>query len=218
MAPSEITYSALIGGCLQNPDAVAHAFATKALPRHYSTLPKPLQRLGETSQHVQRWSRDTPHVSLALLLLEHMKGRGLSPTSTTFRFLIEGFCSPHTDQAAFIRSMDLIDDMLLRTPLSEPSRPLGPFASTTLKGKESLPSVMHAPSHTTWIIIFSSLLDRLENGPRDKVAVTTCARAVGTAIRLVRDMGSLSGAEGGMSLSRLVERAASLTSKVKLSV
>lgn len=218
VAPSEITYSALIGGCLQNPDAVAHAFATKALPRHYSILAKPLQRLGETSQQVQRWSRDTPHVSLALLLLEHMKGRGLLPTSTTFRFLIEGLCSPPTDQAAFIRSMDLIDDMLLRTPLSEPSRPLGPFASTTLKGNESLPSTMHAPSHTTWIIIFSSILDRLENGPRDKAAVTTCARALGTAIRLVREMGSLSGAEGGMSLSRLVERSALLTSKVKLSI
>lgn len=214
VAPSEIAYSALIGGCLQNPDAVAHAVSTKALPHHYLTLPKPLRRLGETQHTMHQWFKNSPHVSLSLLLLERMKGRGLSPTSTTFRFLIEGLCSPHTDQAAFIRSMDLVDDILLRTPLSQPSRPLGPFASTTLKGEEALPATMHAPSFKTWIIIFSSLIDRLENGPRDKLAVTSGARALGTAIRLVREMGSLSGAEGGMSLSRLVERAASLTSKL----
>ncbi|KAJ9475286.1 hypothetical protein PHBOTO_005357, partial [Pseudozyma hubeiensis] len=214
VAPSEITYSALIGGCLQNPDAVAHAFATKAVPHHYCHPPKPLHRLGENAQTVQRWSHESPQVSLALLLLEHMKGRGLPPTPTTFRYLIEGLCSTHTDQAAFIRAMDLIDDMLLRGPVSDPARKLGPFASMALKGKEVFPPTLHAPNHRAWIIIFSSLLDRLENGPRDKVAITSGARALGTAIRLVREMGSLAGAEGGMSLSRLVERAASLTSKI----
>uniref|UniRef100_V5ETM0 Pentacotripeptide-repeat region of PRORP domain-containing protein n=2 Tax=Kalmanozyma brasiliensis (strain GHG001) TaxID=1365824 RepID=V5ETM0_KALBG len=214
VAPSEIAYSALIGGCLQNSDAVAHAFSTKALPDHYLTSPKLLKRLGETQQTMHQWFKNSPHISLTLLLLERMKGRGLSPTSTTFRFLIEGLCSPHTDQAAFMRSMDLIDDMLLRTPLSQPSRTLGPFALTTLKGEDALLATLHVPSFKTWITIFSSLIDRLENGPRDKVAVTTGARALNTAIRLVREMGSLSGAEGGMSLSRLVERAASLTSKL----
>lgn len=215
VAPSEITYTALIGGCLQNPDAVAHAFETKTVPRPYWAAPKPLQRLKETAQTVQRWSDTTPDVSLALLLLEHMKNRGLSPTTTTFHYLIEGLCSPRTDQAAFIRSMDLIDDMLLRSgPSSAPQRQLGPFASIVLKGKNIFPLSMHAPSHTTWIIIFSSLLDRLEYGPRDRTAAIACARALNTATRLVREMCSLSGAEGGMSLSRLVERAASLTSKL----
>ena len=111
--------------------------------------------------------------------------------------------------------MDLIDDMLLRSgPSSAPQRQLGPFASMVLKGKDIFPLSMHAPSHTTWIIIFSSLLDRLENGPRDRTAAIACAKALKTATRLVREMCSLSGAEGGMSLSRLVERAASLTFKL----
>lgn len=214
VAPSEITYTALVGGCLQNPDAVAHAFQTKTVPRQYRGPPKFLQRLGETSQTVQRWTQESPDVSLALLLLEQMKSRGLSPTPITFHYLIEGLCSTRTDQAAFIRSMDLIDDMLLRCPISEPSRKLGPFAANVIEGKDVHPQTMHPPSHTTWIIIFSSLIDRLENGPRDQVAITICARALTTAIRLVREMGSLSGAEGGMSLSRLVERAASLTSRM----
>ncbi|SPO32781.1 uncharacterized protein UTRI_05714_B [Ustilago trichophora] len=209
VAPSEITYTALIGGCLQNPDAVAHAFETKSIARHYCVTPKPLKRLGETADTVQRWTRESPDVSLSLLLLEPMKSRGLPPSATTFRYLVEGLCSTRTDQAAFTRSMDLIDDMLLRSPLSEPSRQLGPFASSVLKGKDVHPPSMYAPSHRSWITIFGSLLDRLENGPRDKVATTTCARALATAIRLVREMGSLTGTEGGMSLSRLVERAAS---------
>ncbi|CDU22163.1 uncharacterized protein SPSC_00793 [Sporisorium scitamineum] len=214
VAPSEITYTALIGGCLQNPDAVTHAFATKAIPRQFHTLPKPLHRLGESHQTIQTWSQRSPHVSLALLLLDQMKTRNLPPTSATFRFLIEGLCSPHTDQPAFIRAMDLLDDMLLRTPISQPSRPLGPFASVTLKATPTFPPTMHAPNHTTWITVFSCLLDRLENGPRDRVAVTMCGRALVTATRLVREMGTLSGAEGGMSLSRLVERAAAHTSKL----
>ncbi|SPO30250.1 uncharacterized protein UTRI_05714 [Ustilago trichophora] len=213
VAPSEITYTALIGGCLQNPDAVAHAFETESVARHYCIPPKPLQRLGETAEIVQRWTRESPDVSLSLLLLEPMKSRGLPPSATTFRYLIEGLCSTRTDQAAFTRSMDLIDDMLLRSPLSEPHRQLGPFASSVLKGKDVHPPSMYAPSHRSWITIFSSLLDRLENGPRDKMATTTCARALATAIRLVREMGSLSGTEGGMSLSRLVERAASLITR-----
>ncbi len=59
VAPSEITYTALIGGCLQNPDAVAHAFESRAIPRQYCAAPKPLQRLGETSQNVQRWAQES---------------------------------------------------------------------------------------------------------------------------------------------------------------
>ena len=212
--PTEITYTALIGGCLQNPDAVAHAFETRFVPRVYCGVPKPIHRLGETAQVVQRWTQESPEVSLSLLLLEHMKGRGLSPSPVTFHYLIEGLCSTRTDQAAFTRSMDLIDDMLLRSSLSESSRRLGPFASTVLKGKEVHPPSLHAPHHTTWRVIFSSLLDRLEHGPRDKMATTTCARALATAIRLVREMGSLAGTEGGLSLSRLVERAASHTSRL----
>lgn len=214
VAPSEITYTALIGGCLHDPYAVAHAFGSDALPRHYRSPPKPLHRLGENAETVQRWLRDTPQVSLSLLLLEQMKGRGLPPTTTTFHYLIEGLCSPHTDQAAFVRAMDLIDDMLLRVPVSDPTRKLGPFASSVIRGEGVLPPTLHAPTYKAWIIIFSSLLDRLENGPRDKLATTTGARALSTAIRLVREMGSLSGTDGGMSLSRYVERAASLASKL----
>ncbi|SNX87682.1 uncharacterized protein MEPE_06392 [Melanopsichium pennsylvanicum] len=212
VATSEITFSALIGGCLQNPDAVAHAFQAKVIPRHHCAAPKVLHRLKETPQVVQRWLQESPHVSLSLLLLERMKGRGLSPTPTTFRYLIEGLCSTRSDQAAFNRSMDLIDDLFVRNTLSEPSRPLGPFATSVLIGKEAFPPIMHAPSYTTWVVIFSSLVDRLEYGPRDKLATTTCVRALSTAIRLVRETGSLSGAEGGMALWRLVERAASLVS------
>ncbi|TKY90235.1 hypothetical protein EX895_000233 [Sporisorium graminicola] len=214
VAPSEITYSALIGGCLQNPDAVAHAFATKKVPRQFCSLPRPLHRLGESPQTAQRWYQESPHVSLSLLLLEQMKGRGLPPQPATFRYLIEGLCGPHTDQPAFVRGMDLVDDMLLRTPVMEPSRRLGPFASVVLQGTDVYPPTMHAPSHKTWILLLSSLIDRLENGPRDRTAMMTCAKALATATRLVREMGSLAGAEGGMSLSRLVERAASLTSKM----
>lgn len=214
VAPSEITYGALIGGCLQNPDAVAHAFATKAIPRQFCSLPKPMHRLGESHQTAQRWSQESPQVSLALFLLEQMKGRGLPPSSATFRYLIEGLCGPHTDQAAFVRAMDFVDDMLLRTHVLETSRRLGPFASVVVKGTEVYPPTLHAPSHKTWMVLFSSLLDRLENGPRDRMAVTTCARALVTATRLVREMGSLAGAEGGLSLSRLIERAASLTSRM----
>ncbi|SJX65339.1 uncharacterized protein SRS1_15610 [Sporisorium reilianum f. sp. reilianum] len=214
VAPSEITYSALIGGCLQNPDAVAHAFATKTVPRQFCSLPKPLHRLGESQQTVQQWSQELPQVSLSLLLLEQMKGRGLPPTAPTFRYLIEGLCSTHTDQAAFVRAMDFVDDMLLRTTVLEPSRRLGPFATAVLKGTEEFPPTMHAPNHKTWILVFSSLINRLENGPRDRLAMTTCGRALVLATRLVREMGSLAGAEGGLSLSRLVERAASLMSKM----
>ncbi|KAJ1018042.1 hypothetical protein NDA16_004911 [Ustilago loliicola] len=66
IAPSESTYTALIGGCLQNPDAVAHAIARKSLPRHYCIPPKPLHRLNESNQTVQRWSKESPDVALAL--------------------------------------------------------------------------------------------------------------------------------------------------------
>lgn len=214
VAPSEITYTALIGGCLQNPDAVAHAFATKVVPKQYCSAPRPLQRLQETAQVVQRWKQESPEVSLSLLLLEHMKGRGLIPTSATYRFLIEGLCSTRTDHAAFVRAMDLIDEMILRSPSSDPTRKLGPFASSVLEAGGVEDATLHAPSHTTWIIIFSSLLDRLENGPRNRGATRACSRALATAVRLVREMGSLSGADGGMSLTRLVERAASLTSRL----
>lgn len=208
VAPSEITYTALINGAMQNPDAVAHAFATKSVPARYRAAPKPLSRLGESVETTKRWTQSSPSVSLALLLLEHMKSRGLPLTSATHRCLIEGLCSASADQAAFFRSMDVIDDMMLRTSPPEPSRALGAFASAALKNSKVRPP-MAAPGHTTWIVIFSSLLERLEYGPRDKVAVETAARALHTAIQLVREMGSLAGADGGLSLSRLVERAAS---------
>lgn len=215
IAPSEATYTALIGGCLQNPDAVAHAIATKSIPRQYRALPKPLGRLNESDESIRRWSQESPEVALALLLLEHMKARGLVPPPMTMRHLIEGLCSVRTDQAAFNRSMDLIDDMLLRSLPAEPSRRLGPFVSAVMKGKDVYPPSLHSLSHTTWVVIFGSLIDRLEHGSKNRTSVVACGRALLLATRFVRDMGSLAGSEGGLTLSGLFERASSHISKLR---
>ncbi|KAJ1035656.1 hypothetical protein NDA18_000433 [Ustilago nuda] len=214
IAPSEETYTALIGGCLQNPEAVAHALASKSIARHYCAPPKPLRRLKETKETVVQWMQQSPEVALALLLLEHMKARNLAAPPIALRHLIEALCNPRRDQAAFNRSMDLIDDILLGTQPPEPSRGMGPFASAVLQSKEVSTFSLHAPSHKTWIVVLSSLIDRLEKGWGDRAARVACGKALSLATRMVREMGSLSGAEGGLSLSRLYERAASLVSRV----
>lgn len=214
IAPSEETYTALIGGCLENPEAVAHALASKSIARHYCAPPKPLCRLKESKETVGQWMQQSPEVALALLLLEHMKARNLTAPPIALRHLIEALCNPRRDQAAFNRSMDLMDDILLRTQPPEPSRGMGPFVSAVLESKEVSTSSLHAPSHKTWIVVLSSLIDRLEKGSGDRAARVACGKVLSLATRLVREMGSLSGAEGGLSLSRLYERAASLVSRV----
>ncbi|PWY97107.1 hypothetical protein BCV70DRAFT_203160 [Testicularia cyperi] len=213
VAPTEITYTALIGGCLQNPDAVMDAFRRKAIPSHYTVLPARMERLGEKPTVLRRWQTATPDVSLALLLFDQMRARGLPVTATTYHYLIEGLCSTRTDRAAFLRSIDLMDEMLLGpgSATSSNTRQPGPILSSVTGLQTSANHQTHALSHTTWIVILSSLLDRLENGPREPETARDCAKALKKVVRLVRDAGTLSGSEGGLSLPRLVERAAGLT-------
>ncbi|EPQ28057.1 uncharacterized protein PFL1_04384 [Pseudozyma flocculosa PF-1] len=159
ISPTEVTYTALIGAVLQNPQVVAYAFEQGQIPAQYAVVPRPLRALQETADTVREWRDRTPDVLLG--------GSGA-----------------------------------LEAALEDRS---------TLARAGSL-------SYASWVVILSGLSARLEHGAADPAQRRECARALRTALHLMRVCGAdeLKGTDGGRALVRIAEGARTLLGTMRV--
>ncbi|KAN0063962.1 hypothetical protein ACQY0O_003568 [Thecaphora frezii] len=227
--PTEVTYTALIGAVLRHPVLVAQAFANHQLPARYVAVPRPLRALNETDATVRGWRDTCPDISLALLLLDKMRERGLTPNSTTYHYLICGLARYDTNRAAFLRALALMDEMVSASSTGRLARTeatkMGPFVASVLGaiggGNTEVKTRLDKAGslgYSSWVVMLTTLSDRLEHGARDAEHRRECVAALRTAIRLMHDCDAdrLKGSDGGTALLRIFTRAHELLSQLRV--